>query len=280
MEKKEKQAKRWHKLLRKYRVVLLDEASFEERFSLVLSRFNVFITVGTTSVLLIIGTILLIAYTPLREYIPGYASSNLRRSAIALDQESDSLTYQVAYQEAFIRRLQAVLDGVLPDDSLGSAGAIPATWRPEKLIASDRELNLRTMVADMEANSKAVVDPDKGLLKPLEGTLLAPQRTSRREFGIKLSGADGAEILSMKDGTVLSVEGTPSLGFVLLIQHSGGALGRYGNLAKTVKRSGDYVKQGDLVGFLGEAPEGEGPFLSVQYWLGGESLNLEKLLGL
>ena len=66
MEKKEKQPKRLHKLLRKYRVVLLDEASFEERFSIVLSRFNVFITVGTTAVVLIVSTILLIAYTPLR----------------------------------------------------------------------------------------------------------------------------------------------------------------------------------------------------------------------
>lgn len=280
MEKNEKQAKRWHKLLRKYRVVLLDEASFEERFSMVLSRFNVFITVGTTAVLLIIGTILLIAYTPLREYIPGYASTYLRRSAISLDQESDSLINQVAYQEAFIRRLQAVMDDALPSDSLGSASAVPAGWSPEKLKPSDRELALRQSVAEMEARAKTEVDPDKELRRPLEGSLLASQRISRREFGIKLAGEDGAEIHAMKDGTVLSVEGTPSLGFVLLVQHSGGALGRYGNLAKTNKRAGDYVKQGDILGALGEAPEGEQPFVSVQYWLGGESLNLEKLLGL
>ena len=77
----------WKKWLRKYRVVLLDEASFEERFSMVLSRFNVFLAVGTTAVVLILATILLVAYTQLREYIPGYASTYLRRYAISLDQE-------------------------------------------------------------------------------------------------------------------------------------------------------------------------------------------------
>ncbi|NDH90811.1 MAG: M23 family peptidase, partial [Flavobacteriia bacterium] len=97
MESENKAPKRWKKWLRKYRVVLLDETSFEERFSLVLSRFNVFVVVGTTAVVLVISTILLIAYTPLREYIPGYASTYLRRSAISLDQETDSLLTQLSY---------------------------------------------------------------------------------------------------------------------------------------------------------------------------------------
>jgi murein DD-endopeptidase MepM/ murein hydrolase activator NlpD len=278
MERESKAPKRWKKWLRKYRVVLLDETSFEERFSLVLSRFNVFVVVGTTAVVLVISTILLIAYTPLREYIPGYASTYLRRSAISLDQETDSLLTQLSYQDAFIRRLQGVMNDELPLDSLGGATP-PAGWNPEKLKPSDRELALRQNVADMEAKAKTDVDPDKDLQMPLKGTLLAGQRSARREFGIKISGQDGDEVVAMKDGTVLSIEGTPSLGYVLLVQHSGGALGRYGNLAKVSKRAGDYLRQGDVLGSLGEAPEGDQPYLSVQYWLGGESLNLEKLLG-
>jgi len=278
MESENKAPKRWKKWLRKYRVVLLDETSFEERFSLVLSRFNVFVVVGTTAVVLVISTILLIAYTPLREYIPGYASTYLRRSAISLDQETDSLLAQLSYQDAFIRRLQAVMNDELPVDSMGGATP-PAGWNPERLKPSDRELALRQTVAELDANAKGSVDPDKELRMPLKGTLLKGQRSSRREFGIQISGQDGDNVVAMKDGTVLSVEGTPSLGFVVLVQHSGGALGRYGNLAKVSKRPGDYLRQGDVLGALGEAPEGDQPYLSVQYWLGGESLNLEKLLG-
>jgi murein DD-endopeptidase MepM/ murein hydrolase activator NlpD len=270
----------WKKWLRKYRVVLLDEASFEERFSMVLSRFNVSLAVGTTAVVLILATILLVAYTPLREYIPGYASTYLRRSAISLDQESDSLMTQVAYQEAFIRRFQAVINNDLPADSLGAANVLPAGWSPKHLKPTDRELALRQSVAELEAKAKTVVDPDKDLLMPLVGTLIEGQRSARRNFGIKISGEEGAEVQSMKDGTVLAIEGTPSLGFTVLVQHQGGGLGRYGNLGKANRRVGDYVKQGDVLGNIGEAPEGEIPFVSIQYWLNGESLNLEKLLGL
>ena len=278
MERENKAPKRWKKWLRKYRVVLLDETSFEERFSLVLSRFNVFVVVGTTAVVLVISTIMLIAYTPLREYIPGYASTYLRRSAISLDQETDSLLTQLSYQDAFIRRLQAVMNDELPLDSLGGATP-PVGWNAEKLKPSDRELALRQTVAELDAQAKGSVDPDKDLLMPLKGPLLKGQRSARREFGIQISGQDGDDVVAMKDGTVLSIEGTPSLGYVVLVQHSGGALGRYGNLAKVSKRAGDYLRQGDVLGSLGEAPEGDQPYLSVQYWLGGESLNLEKLLG-
>jgi hypothetical protein len=278
MERENKAPKRWKKWLRKYRVVLLDETSFEERFSLVLSRFNVFVVVGTTAVVLVISTIMLIAYTPLREYIPGYASTYLRRSAISLDQETDSLLTQLSYQDAFIRRLQAVMNDELPLDSLGGATP-PVGWNAEKLKPSDRELALRQTVAELDAQAKGSVDPDKDLLMPLKGPLLKGQRSARREFGIQISGQDGDGVVAMKDGTVLSIEGTPSLGYVVLVQHSGGALGRYGNLAKVSKRAGDYLRQGDVLGSLGEAPEGDQPYLSVQYWLGGESLNLEKLLG-
>ena len=76
---KKGETSRWKKWLHKYRLVLLDESTFEERFSMALSRLNVFVVIGTTTVTLIIGTLLLVAYTPLREYIPGYASTSLRR---------------------------------------------------------------------------------------------------------------------------------------------------------------------------------------------------------
>jgi hypothetical protein len=270
--------KSWKKLLRKYRLVLLDETSFEERFSIVLSRLNVFVVVGTTAVFLVLLTIVLIAYSPLREYIPGYASSSLRRSAIQLEHQSDSLIAHMSYQEAYIRRLQVIMLGDLPVDSLWKVQP-PADWSADKLEPSERERSLRHLVDEIESSSSEIIDPEKGLILPLSGDVVKKQRSSRREFGIQISGQDGDNVVAMKDGTVLSVEGTPSLGFVVLVQHSGGALGRYGNLAKVSKRAGDYLRQGDVLGALGEAPEGEQPYLSVQYWLGGESLNLEKLLG-
>lgn len=67
------------KLFHKYRMVILNEETFEEKLTFKLNRLNVFIFGGICSILLIVATIFLIAFTPLREYIPGYSSTKLKK---------------------------------------------------------------------------------------------------------------------------------------------------------------------------------------------------------
>ena len=90
-KKKTKKIKLKQKLTNKYRLVILNEHTFEERFALKLSRLNVFVFSGLFSVFLILATILLIAFTPIREYIPGYSSTALKRQATELNYKTDSL---------------------------------------------------------------------------------------------------------------------------------------------------------------------------------------------
>lgn len=87
--KKEKK-KFTKKLLHKYRMVVLNEDTFEERFSFRLTRLNVFVAVGLSAIFLIAATTVLIAFTPLREYIPGYSSAQLKEKAANLAYTSDS----------------------------------------------------------------------------------------------------------------------------------------------------------------------------------------------
>jgi hypothetical protein len=79
MQKKEKKFTK--KLLHKYRLVILNEDTFEERFAIKLTRLNVFILTSISAISLVFLTILLIAFTPLREYIPGYSSARLKKKA-------------------------------------------------------------------------------------------------------------------------------------------------------------------------------------------------------
>ena len=81
-KKKTKKSKFKQKLTDKYRLVVLNENTFEERFSLKLSRLNVFVLGGFFSILLVILTIIFIAFTPIKEYIPGYESSQLKADAV------------------------------------------------------------------------------------------------------------------------------------------------------------------------------------------------------
>merc|ERR1711964_969791 len=98
--KKRKEIKR--KLLHKYRLVILNESTFEEKISFKLSRLNVFVT-GSLFMIGLIGlTTLLIAFTPLREYIPGYSSTRLKKEATELTYKTDSLIRTLNYTNKYL----------------------------------------------------------------------------------------------------------------------------------------------------------------------------------
>jgi murein DD-endopeptidase MepM/ murein hydrolase activator NlpD len=284
MKKKPERKKGKKSLLKKYRLVILDESSFEEKFSLMLSRFNVFLGIGTTSVILIVGTILLVAYSSLREYIPGYASTELRRSAINLNFKTDSLIRHVGFQESFINRIQLVLNGELDYDTLGNEKVDKFLLKNNSNLASlspsDEELLLRKKLSENESLAKTNTTLDADFQVPLKGILVLKQNVARRRFGIAIQSAADQKVLSMKEGTVLSVEGTPSLGYSVSVQHKNGALSRYSTLSSSNKKPGDYIKRGGVLGLLMDAPEDKIPEGHFEYWLNEESLDLQKLLGL
>ena len=107
MAKKKKRNLR-KKLFIKNRLVILNEDTFEETFSFRLTIMNVFVTVTLGSIFLILITTFIIAFTPLREFIPGYSSSQLKKNATELAIKSDSLERSIKKNEAYIKGIQKV----------------------------------------------------------------------------------------------------------------------------------------------------------------------------
>ena len=83
--------KKFQKLKHKYRLVILNDDTFEEKVSLRLSRLNVFSIVGVSIIFLITAVTLLIAFTPIREFIPGYANVNVRKTGLQNALKVDSM---------------------------------------------------------------------------------------------------------------------------------------------------------------------------------------------
>ena len=110
-EKKIKKKRFGKKLLDKYRLVILNEDTFEERFAIKLTRLNVFVIGSLSAIILVSGTILLIAFTPLREYIPGYSSMALKKQATKLNEKTDSLQRVVADNMLYYESIKKVLTG-------------------------------------------------------------------------------------------------------------------------------------------------------------------------
>ena len=112
MQEKERRGKKIKKkLLHKYRLVVLNEETFEERFSFKLNRLNVFVFSSIAALMLIAGTTLLIAFTPLREYIPGYSSTALKKKATRLTYQTDSLQQRLLINQQYFASIKKVLTG-------------------------------------------------------------------------------------------------------------------------------------------------------------------------
>ncbi|MGY6649029.1 M23 family metallopeptidase [Wenyingzhuangia sp. IMCC45574] len=114
MSKKRQQDKRSdlkQKWVKKYRLVVFTEDSYEEKLTFKLTRLNVFVFGGVFSVFLIVFTACLIVYTSLKEYIPGFESPELKKNAITLNFKLDTLQQQIRAIKNYTESMKPVLLG-------------------------------------------------------------------------------------------------------------------------------------------------------------------------
>jgi hypothetical protein len=152
-EKRLKKQRIKKKLFTKNRLIILNEETFEEFFSLKLTLMNVFVFATSGAILIIIITTFIIAFTPLREYIPGYPSGKLKKEATELALKSDSLAFAIKKNEIYLESIKKVLSGDLEYAKVNkdSILAISVDTLPDlQLTASEAELKLRQQVAEEE----------------------------------------------------------------------------------------------------------------------------------
>ena len=152
------------KLFTKNRLVILNEDTFEEIFSLKLTLMNVFVFASIGAILIIFVTTFIIAFTPLREYIPGYTSTKLKKDATELALKADSLEFAIKKNEAYLESIKKVLNGNLEYAKVNkdSILAISVDTLPDlQLTATEAELKLRKEVAEEEKELKKAKESKK-----------------------------------------------------------------------------------------------------------------------
>ncbi|GIQ58874.1 hypothetical protein Flavo103_20100 [Flavobacterium collinsii] len=143
------------RLFIKNRLVILNEDTFEEIFSFKLNLMNVFVTFTLGGIFLILITTFIIAFTPLREFIPGYSSSELKKNATELVIKSDSLETALKKNEAYIKGIQKVLRGELEYAKFNKDSILAEADEPSEvnMKPTEEEIKLREEVARMEKES-------------------------------------------------------------------------------------------------------------------------------
>lgn len=268
------------KLLDKYRLVILNEDTFEEKVSFKLTRLNVFVVVTISAILLIAGTTVLIAFTGLREYIPGYSSTALKQRAVHLAYTTDSLQTVVELNNQYLNSIRKVLTGDVKSADFNKDSLLEAQrLNPEEvdLSPSKEDSLLREMVVQEDKYNfleTATSRANYALFPPLKGPFSEGYNIKEKHYGVDIVASHNAPIKSVADGTVIFSGWTAETGNVIIVEHSYGLLSIYKHNSSLTKEQGERVQRGEVIATAGSTGEySTGPHLHFELWSEGQPVN-------
>lgn len=282
----------------KHRFVVMDTDTFKEKFSFQLSGINLFVTVGITVIVLIVLTTVLIAFTPLREYIPGYTDTEMIEQTYANAKKIDSLERAVADQEWVLATMQALMRGEalgaqadsMMADSTSTLAVVAGAYRRSRedsllrleVESEDSRYQVKDAVRQAAGTATAVdMQPTMTHLffAPVKGNIVRPYSNAMRHYGVDIAAASESPVNAAYSGTVVSAGFTAEDGHVIALQHPAGVITVYRNNSALLKHQGDAVRAGEPIAFVGTGTTTElGPHLHLEVWVNGTPVNPEEYI--
>jgi len=277
MEKSRKE-KIKEKLTFKYRFVVLNEDTFEERFSFKLNRLNAFIFGGIFSVLLIGLTILFITLTPLKEYIQGYSSSELQKGTTDLVYKVDSLNQALSVNDLYIENIQQVLKGEIKRVTFNKDSVLRQFQIDEIDFApSTVDSVFREEVEQMDRFSvfqQAKKSTDIVFSTPIKGQITQQYDDQEKHFAVDIAVDQDTPVKAVADGTVIFRGFTADTGYVIVIEHGQGFISIYKHNSSIFKEQGELVKSGEVIANAGSTGTfSTGAHLHFELWNDGYPVN-------
>ncbi|MBN2595445.1 M23 family metallopeptidase [Labilibaculum sp.] len=273
------------KLKNKYRLTISNEGTFDEVLSIRLSRLNVFTVTGLFSIVLIALVTLLIAFTPLREYIPGYPDGEMRKNIEDNAILADSLIAELDKRDRFFQGIRNVISGNDFDNVVENAddSIVDPKYKDLSFSTSSNDSVFRKEHEEDEKYNLSLGSAAKArglsnthFFAPINGMVSNHYDSKIEHFGTDVVGGLNERISSVLDGTVVFSEWTLNTGYVIQIQHSNNLLSIYKHNSELLKKTGEHVKAGEAIALLGNSGElTSGPHLHFELWHNGQALNPE-----
>jgi murein DD-endopeptidase MepM/ murein hydrolase activator NlpD len=271
------------KLKSRYRLVIINDTTFEEKFSFSLTPLNVF--TGFSSFLVFFTSIitLLIVFTPLREYIPGYTDSSTRQNVIKLLYQTDSLERVLQYRDEYYANILNILnDKVSVGDTAAVQAAAPAekskgdmkrSAAEEKFVREyeSQKDNYNVKTASKSAGMRIIT-----LYPPVKGKISKPFLAGESHTAIDIVTPPNEAVKAVMDGRIIFASWNPETGHVIAIQHKQNLISIYKHNASILKKYGTFVRAGEPIAIVGNSGElTTGPHLHFELWENGQALNPE-----
>ena len=280
MGKENKINKTWKgKLLDQYRMIIVNEKTFEEQFYFRLSRLNLIILLILLISSIMAGTFFLISSTPVKEFIPGYPSSELRLKAIKNTFLLDSIIDVTKKQDKFLESIKSALLGENDE-------TIIEEYKPQ-ISQVERDEYFVDQVKEDSILRDRVIQEDKYnftrssqtnlidlLFPPAKGEISQSFDPDSEHYGIDIALSENAPVKSILDGRVIFAEWTSETGNVLIIKHSRELTSIYKHNASLFKKQGDLVSTGEVIATAGNTGKfSTATHLHFELWLSGYAVN-------
>ena len=279
MKEKEKKPLK-ERLLNKYRLVVLNEETYEERISYRLNRLNIFLLTAFMALIIVITTICLIAFTSIKEYIPGYDSTALRTVASQNIERLDSLTFVMEKNQEFINSIGAVILGEATEEEFKNETVINRVDISELDFKTNLEDSLLRRIVEKEDRFNVLESASSKvkfvLFSPIYGEVTSPFDFGIKHLGTDIAASTNTPVKAVADGTIVLAEWTVETGFVVVVEHSFGLISIYKHNSTGLISQGDLVKAGQVLALSGNTGElSTGPHLHFELWSDGSPTNPE-----
>ena len=268
------------KLISRYRLVILNEENYEEQFFLRLSILNLLIISTFLLSFLITSTLLIVSYTSLKEFIPGYASNLMRKQAILNASKLDSLTTSYNQSLDQLNSIKRVLTGDIKFEEFKEIEFKLDTENIDVKLNSKKIMEdslLRIAIDNVDKyNFNSNLNSDESFLffSPVSGHISQKFDPLKKHFAVDIVAKENEPVKSVADGVVIFSEWSSDTGYVIILEHKQGYLSEYKHNESLNITQGDIVQAGDIIGTVGNTGEyTTGYHLHFELWNDGYPLD-------
>ena len=277
MRKKIRRCAFWHNIKFKYRLTIVNENTLEEVAGLHVSKLNGLSVLLCACTVIFLTAAVIIAFTPLRNYLPGYINSDVRRQIVENALRADSLQQVLDRQNRYMMTVRDILSGRVKTDTVASLDSLTDARAEQLMERSREEEEFRRRYEEEERyNLTAVTGAHDAagmvFFRPLRAAVAVPFNPADKHFGVDLAAGPREGVMAALDGTVVLAAYIAGEGRVVMIQHAQNFLTVYRHCGGLMCASGDQVKGGDVIALTQDRKDADGgnhPFFHFELWHGG-----------
>ncbi len=268
----------WKWLIHNYRVTIIDHESLLQRRAYITSRFSVLLLFGLLFAFLVGGSVSLVVFTGLREWIPGYTNPQLVQEVDTLRGKVLQLQRVVGDYETYLASISEIAG--VDQKSLPTNQQSKPKSSISQTPANQPSFDVNPSLGSEPAGASAKEGKSKASLastvffRPSRGVLRYPFSLVNGHLGVDIITAKKENISSVADGFVLYTGFSAREGFVVLIDHGSGVISAYKNLGRLFVESGDFLGSGASIGIIGDQGENlKVSNLHFELWSAGKAVD-------